>query len=150
MIIELLNTNPEEVKRICDFIRQFPLDYPDYFVWMEKCKRELELGYKKAIYSVGFDGRIIGSAIFQQHKQESKVLELKNLRVDPSCEQHGIGTLLTSSMELYAQEKRFKRILVDTHQGNSAIEFLQKRGYNIEAQESLYSAEKEVILCKDL
>lgn len=150
MVIELLNTNSEEVNRIYDFVRQFPLDYPDYFVWLEKCKRELELGYKKAIYSTNFDGRIIGSAIFQPHKQEKGVLELKNLRVDSSCEQQGIGSLLISSMELYAQEKRFKRILVDTHQGNLGIEFLQKRGYNIEAQESLYTAQKEVILCKDI
>jgi len=44
--IQLL-TDPEEVQRLYEFIRRFPLDYPDYFQWLEKCKRELELGYKK-------------------------------------------------------------------------------------------------------
>lgn len=147
--IQLLTTQ-EEAQKLYEFIIQFPLSYPDYFQWLEKCKRELEIGYKRAFYSTNSNGQIIGSIIFQPDKKDGKILELKNLRVDPSCEQQGIGSVLEILAELYAKEKGFKRIQGDAHQENPVIKFMRKRGYRIEARESLYSAEKEVVLYKDI
>lgn len=147
--IQLL-TEPEEISRLYEFLKQFPLDYPDYSRWLEKCKRELELGYKKAFYATNSNGRIIGSIIFQPHKQERQILELKNLRVDPSYEQKGAGSLLESLASLYADENGFKRIQCDAHADNPVVLFMQKKGYVIEAKESLYTAKKESILVKDL
>jgi len=145
-----LITTPKEAQKIYEFIVQFPLDYSDYSQWLEKCKRELELGYKKAFYSTNFDGQIVGSIIFQPHKQENTIIELKNLRVDPSYEQQGIGSILESLVELYAKEKNFKRIQGDAHPENPVIVFMKKRGYRIEARENLYTVKKEIILCKDI
>lgn len=147
--IQLL-TDVGEVKKIYDFIKQFPLDYPNYFQWLEKCKRELEFDYKHSFYATNSDGQVIGSIIFQPHKQDRQILELKNLRVDSQYEQQGIGSLLESLIEIYAREQCFKRIQVDAHSENFVVDFMQKRGYKIEAQESLYTAEKEIILCKDI
>ena len=62
-------TGEGNIERLYNFIRQFPLDYPDYFEWLQKCKRELELGYKKAFYVTNSNGEIIGSIIFQPHKK---------------------------------------------------------------------------------
>ena len=45
--VELIK-NPDEIKRLYEFIRRFPLDYPGYESWLEKCFRELNEGYKKA------------------------------------------------------------------------------------------------------
>ncbi|MCK4386570.1 MAG: GNAT family N-acetyltransferase [Candidatus Pacebacteria bacterium] len=147
--IQLL-TNFEEIQKLYKFIQRFPLDYPDYFQWLEKCKRELKLGYKKAFYATNSNEEIIGSIIFQPHKQENKILELKNLRVTSSYEQQGLGSLLEFLTELYAAENGFKRIRGDAHPENPVITFMQKRGYRIEAQESLYTAKKEIILYKDI
>jgi len=147
--IQLLTTSGE-VQKLYEFIKQFPLDYPDYFQWLEKCRRELEIGYKSAFYSTNSNGQIIGSIIFQPHKQENTVLELKNLRVEPSYEQQGIGSILESLVVLYAKENGFKKIQGDAHSQNPVIVFMKKRGYKIETRESLYTAEKEIILCKDI
>ena len=147
--IKVVN-NPEEIKRLYQFIRGFSLDYPDYFQWVEKCRRELELGYKKAVYAIGDDGQVYGSVVFQPHKQEHNILELKNFRVNSEHKGWGIGSMLALKAEQYAKETGFMRIQGDAHPENPIIEFLKKRGYAIEAEESLYVAQKELILCKDL
>lgn len=147
--IQLL-TNSEEIQGVYDFIKQFPLDYPDYFQWIEKCRSELQLGYKHSFYATNSGGQVIGSIIFQPHKQDKQILELKNLRVGLQFEQQGIGSLLEALTELYAKEQGYKRIQGDAHPENSVIDFMKKRGYRIEAQESLYTAKKEAILVKDI
>lgn len=148
--LRLISVSREEIQKLYDFVRRFPLDYPDYFVWLEKCRRELELGYKKAFCSISSGGEVVGSIIFQPHKQESSVLEIKSARVDPSCKQYGIGTALIDLVEKYAKEKGFRRIRGDAHPGNPVIEFLRRRGYKIEAQESLYTPSLEIVLCKEV
>ena len=63
--IKLLK-NSSEILALYEFIKQFPLDYPDYALWLEKCKRQLELGEKKAVY-VTENKKIVGEIIFQRH-----------------------------------------------------------------------------------
>jgi len=146
--IQLL-TSPEEVNLVYEFVKKFPLDYPDYFLWLEKCRRELELGYKKAFFATD-SCEIMGSVIFQPHKQDCSVLEIKNLRVCSEFEKKGLGSLLLQLVELFAEENSFKRIQSDIHPENPAISLALKRGYDIKAEENLYTAKKEIILCKDL
>ncbi|MDP1696055.1 MAG: GNAT family N-acetyltransferase [archaeon] len=147
--IKLL-TDTREIMPLYEFIRQFPLDYPDYSLWLKKCKRELELMYKKAFYATNDAGIIAGSAIFQRHKQEHSILEIKNLRVSPEFERNGLGSILIDSVEQFAREFRFKRMQCDAHPENPAIKFLEKRGFSINAEETLYSIGNEIILCKDI
>ena len=85
MKIELVK-DAGEIEQLYDFIRKHPLDYPNYLDWVEKCKRELELGYKKA-FVCRKKGEIVGNLIFQKHKEDSSVLEMKNGRVDERLRQ---------------------------------------------------------------
>ena len=149
--IQLL-THPEEVQGLYAFIRQFPLDYPDYFAWLEKCRKQLELGEKKAFYATAFGNEIIGDLIFQNLKGSQNVLEIKNFRVAKTHQHLGVGSALESMLYSLAKSTGFKRIQVDTHQDNlEMIQFLIKRGYAPEAQARLYMPDKsEVILSKSL
>ena len=145
-----LLTHPDEAKKIYAFIKQFPLDYPDYEVWLKKCLRELELGYKKAFYTKNDRGNIVASIIFQQHKQEPQILEIKNIRVNPIFSRQGIGSTLEVMCLGFAKEQGFKFIQVDAHPNHPVIYFLQKRGYIIAGHEPLYSKNTEIILSKEI
>lgn len=90
--LELL-TDSEKVQTLYNFIKQYPLDYPNYVVWLDKCKQQLETGDKKAFYATNKDS-IIGSVIFQRHKEESSVLEVKNFRVSEKYSKKGVGSAL--------------------------------------------------------
>src|SRR3989344_7212594 len=91
--IELI-TDPIEIQQLYDFIKSFPLNYPDYDNWLEQCYEELCLGTKKA-FVCKLEGIIIGNLIFQRHKREPTILELKNGRVDSQYRRRNIiGRLL--------------------------------------------------------
>ncbi|MBI2124176.1 GNAT family N-acetyltransferase [Candidatus Pacearchaeota archaeon] len=149
--IQLL-TNSEEVQRLYAFIRQFPLDYPNYSAWLEKCRRQLELKEKKAFYATAPGNEIIGDLIFQNLKGSQNVLEIKNFRVAKACRHLGVGSALESMLYSLAKSTGFRRIQVDTHQDNlEMIQFLIKRGYAPEAKAHLYTINKsEIILSKSL
>ncbi len=148
--IKLLS-NPEEVQKLYDFVKQYPLDYKDYSIWLEKCRRQLEIGDKRAFYATN-KGSIIGSVIFQRHREEDSVLEVKNFRVSEKHSREGVGSTLELMLCSYGRSNGFKRIRVDTHHDNFAmIQFLIKRGYFLESEENLYvSVKPEVILAKNL
>lgn len=146
-----LITEPEEIEQIYEFIKRFQYDYPDYLIWVEQCFRELQLGYKKAfVYKI--NNEIIASLIFQQHKTEPKILEMKNARVKPRYRRRKIFTSLYDAVEKYAKEKGFKRITCDTHKDNlPVIQTLKSLGFTIEAEETLYTRKRlESILSKNL
>lgn len=146
-----LLTNIKEVQRLYDFIKQYPLDYPNYPAWLEKCKRQLEIGDKKAFYATN-KSDIIGSVVFQQHKKESSVIEVKNFRVAKEHSGKGVGSTLELMICSYGKSNNFKKIRLDTHYDNfPMIQFLIKRGYVLESEEKLYLPNRsEVILSKEL
>ncbi|MBT3865910.1 GNAT family N-acetyltransferase [Candidatus Woesearchaeota archaeon] len=146
-----LITDRREVQAVYDFVRQFPLDYPGYFEWLKKCEGQLLSGDKEAVYMV--DGQqVVGSIIFQRHREESSVLEIKNLRVDPRYARKGIGKALERRVDLFARSGEFRRIQVDAHRDNfEVVNFFIGRGYNIDSEETLYVPDKlEVVMVKDL
>jgi len=144
-----LLTDQNEIQRLYEFIKQYPLDYPDYFAWLEKCYRELQMGNKKAVVCVNNE-RIIANLIFQQHKRDPKSLELKNGRVDERLRRQKIFTRLYEVVEQYARENGFLRIVADTHTDNQpVIATFEDLGFVIEAEGNLYRKDKlEVILSK--
>jgi ribosomal protein S18 acetylase RimI-like enzyme len=145
-----LITDPDEIKELYEFIKQKPLDYPDYLIWVEKCYRELQMGYKKG-FVCRQDGKIIADFVIQPHKQHSQCLEIKNAQVADGFEGRGIFTAMYSEIEKYAMENKFKRIVCDAHASNKAVinRFL-KLGFKIEAQEDLYKNGLEILLAKDI
>ncbi len=117
---------------------------------MKKCIRELEIGYKKALVYRA-NGSIRANLIFQRHKQDPDVIEIKNCRVDQNFRRQGIFTSLLRAVGQYAKIHRFKRITVDTHSDNTSfIEASKKLGFRVEAQEQLYGAGLETILVKEV
>jgi ribosomal protein S18 acetylase RimI-like enzyme len=146
-----LLSDTEEVQKIYDFVKQYPLDYPDYAVWLEKCRGQLEVGDKKVFYATN-QCSIIGSVIFQKDMKEDSVLEVKNFRISEKHSGKGVGSLLELMLCSYGVSNSFKRIRVDTHSNNySMIQFLIKRRYIIEGEENIYIPNKsEIILYKDL
>ncbi|MBI5871803.1 GNAT family N-acetyltransferase [archaeon] len=146
-----LLTDSEEVRKVYEFIKQYPLGYPDYFVWLKKCRRQLKIREKKCFYASS-RGHIIGCFIFQRHRKEPSVLEVKNFRVSEEHSRKGVGSALEIILCSYGRTNNFKRIRVDTHHNNfPMIQFLIKRGYTLEGEEKLYMPDTaEVILYKDL
>lgn len=146
-----LLTNTEEINELYNFIQKYPLNYPNYSEWLLKCKRELELGYKKALVYKK-DNEIIGNLIFQPHKQDSSLLELKNGRVNDNYKRKKIFSKLIKQVTLYARENNFKKIIADAHEDNTGvIETLQSLGFSMESYENLYTNNQiEVVLAKDL
>lgn len=145
--IKLKNTS-EEIMKIYQYIKSFNLNYPNYNGWIEKCKKELESGYKKAYYYKR-NSDILGVIIFQPHKKEKNTLEIKNFRVSPLNKKRGIGSILFDSVEQHTKKQNFKKIQVDTH-NNEMIDFFLKRGFKIIKKEALYSPSQiETILQKN-
>lgn len=142
---------PEEAVRVYNFIKGKSLDYPGYMDWVEKCRRQLELGEKEAL-AVSLDGVVLGSIVFQALKRDRLILEVKNFRVSEEHKGIGIGSSLDSSLLTLARLKGFRRIQIDTHTDNSEmIEFLIKRGYVAQSQENLYDPTKqEIIFVKEV
>lgn len=144
-----LITDPEEIRELYKFIKSRPLGYPDYLIWVEKCFRELQIGEKKAVaYRV--NGKIVANLVFQRHKEDGRLLELKNGRVDEAYMGRGIFAELLRETESYARDNGFLRIICDTHDEN-VTQVFQALGYRIECRESLYEPGMlETILVKDI
>jgi len=141
----------EEINRLYEFIKKLPLDYPGYLDWAEKCFRELQLGYKKAfVYKP--NGHIVANLIFQKHKKDPKIIELKNGRVEKHYQRKKLFTLLYKAVEEYARKNNFLKIVGDTHKDNiPVLKTLKELGFNIEAEQPLYERGKlEIILSKEL
>ncbi|MCK4553278.1 GNAT family N-acetyltransferase [Candidatus Pacearchaeota archaeon] len=147
-LIKSENT-PEEIMKIYQYIKSFNLNYPNYNGWVEKCKKELESGYKKAYYYER-DSDILGIIIFQPHKKEKNTLEIKNFRVSSLNKKRGLGSILYNSIEQYAKKHHFEIIQGDTH-NKEMVDFLLKKGFKIIKKQALYSPSQiEIILQKNL
>ncbi len=141
----------EQINQICEYIKSFDLDYPNYQLWVAKCKNELISHYKKCFFAEK-NKKIAGSIIFQQHKKEKDVLEIKNFRVSPEHRKEGIGSHLYDETERYARERGFEKIQIDTHEDNKElIKFLIVKGFKIVKKEFIYDISKiDVVMQKDL
>lgn len=151
MKIKIKKIKSEDVGKVYDFIKDFILDYPNYNRWLKKCKKELEKGSKLGFYAVERN-KIIGSVIFQMHKQEPSVLEIKNFRIIPEYRRKNVGSRLYRAVEEHAKINGFSRIQIDTHaENNEMIKFLEKHGFEIKSKEPIYSPNQiEVILSKKI
>ena len=81
-----LITDPKEINVVYEFLKSQDLNYPQYDEWCRKAKRELDLGYKTVVVLFTKNSSrnpvVIGEILFQQHKKDPLMIELKNLRVN--------------------------------------------------------------------
>jgi len=152
-MVELIGliTDRDEVRRIYEFIKAHPLDYPNYADWIEKCRRQLELEEKGAIYEMS-DGRIIGCIVYQQHREDRHCLEIKNFRVDTHHRHSGVGTRLEQRICRIARASHLHKVYCDVSPSNQdMITFLLNKGYILEDKEPLYTRNRmELIFSKFL
>lgn len=65
----------KEVKKVVEFIIQYPLNYSNYFDWIEKVYSQFMNQEKEAIFVLS-ENKIVGDLIFQ--KIGGGIIEIKN------------------------------------------------------------------------
>ncbi len=149
-----LVTSRDEIADVYNFLNrpEFVLNYPGFSDWLQKAREETLAGIKKSYIVRNESGVVIGASVFQQHKSDSHLIELKTRRVDPQLSRKGIGLALVGAMESYALAHNYKGLIVDTHAQNTvSLGSLQKAGFVEIARENLYSRDiSEVVLLKNL
>jgi|GEM_PF-1720481 len=142
--------DPLDLRRLREFLHKQALGYPDYEAWVETvCIPDIDNGWKSAIVAYS-DGRLVGNAIYQQHKQLPNTREFKNLRVLPGHRQRDLGHFLLRQVE--EEEKgTFERIICDVNADQERIlGFMLKCGYRELCRAPLYAtSEIDVILVKE-
>ena len=126
-----------ELKTLIDFLWAQNLGYPNYDDWVLRALGELDDGYKKAIIAYD-DNVIVGSIIFQPHKELSGIREIKNLRVSPHCRSRRFGSFLLRQCEWF-ESQTFHSLLCDFRADQEEVErLLVDEGFRIVSVRSLY------------
>jgi ribosomal protein S18 acetylase RimI-like enzyme len=124
------------------------LNYPGYHDWTHRAYFEIEIGYKTGIIALS-NRVVVGDAIFQPHKTQKRVRELKNMRTHPDLRRRGFARFMLRQVE-QGLGKDFDMILCDVPETETAtIEFMESCGYRRVAKLNLYSDERrEVVMVK--
>lgn len=139
----------KEIKKLRKFLLLQPLDYPQYEDWIERAIAEIDLGYKKTILAFS-DNVIVGDLIFQPHKTLSRVMELKNMRINPKLKRRYFGYFMLRQAE--AESKNCDLIMCDTRSDRiDVLNLLKLCGYKEVSRVPLYDSNVEdVVLSKVL
>ena len=114
-------------------------DYPDFYDWAQKAHEELRRDLKRAL--VGFShGEIAGVIIYQRHKQNASLLEMKNLTVRPDHQGRYIASFLLRNAEVEgAREFRSRAVVCDAKASNAGIHsFLLRHHYRPSGCDDIY------------
>ena len=113
--------------------------YPDYFDWLGKVHVELKAEVKRAMVALDH-GQVCGVIIYQEHKNQKGVLELKNLTVRPDLRGRYIASFLLRNTEIEGgDEFGADSVICDAKASNFSIgSFLLKQGYQALGQVDLY------------
>jgi N-acetylglutamate synthase-like GNAT family acetyltransferase len=135
-----------EFKALISFL-SYPLDYPGYDEWSQRCQSELEIGIKKS-FAIFESNSTVAATIFQAKKDNSSILEIKSFFVSEDYIRIGLGSRLENKVTAYARWYGYNGIMVDTH-SQDAIEFFLNRGYIVKSREELYRKNQvETIMLK--
>lgn len=116
-------------------------DYPDFDDWLERVTVEL-LDDRKRAMTAHFEKELVGTIIYQQHRDDPTTLEIRNISVAPNARGRYAGSFMLRNTELEGTGHDFpecERIVVDTKMANvGMIEFLLRHGYELETVTDLY------------
>ena len=148
MGVEFTFTNeyrPTQTDEIVDYLRGPRLwiartHYPDHFDWLDKAHTELKTEAKRAMIALDH-GQVCGVIIYQEHKTQKGVLELKNLTVRPDLRGRYIASFLLRNTEIEGgDEFGADSVICDAKASNFSIgSFLLKQGYRALGQVDLYN-----------
>ncbi len=75
------------------------VNYPDYDAWLHKVHGELKSEHKRAL--VAFTGGVVcGTVIYQRHKTQGDVIEVKNITVRPEEQGRLVASFLMRNTEI--------------------------------------------------
>lgn len=113
--------------------------YPDFLDWADKSYRELQKEKKRAIVCIR-GKELVGSIIYQRHKEHHDLLELKNLTIEPMARGRYIASFLLRNAEVEgARDFHSTHIICDAKKDNLSIyRFLTKHAYRRVATSDLY------------
>ena len=138
----------KDVARLEKFLLSQSLNYPNYGDWVRKAAEEILAGYKQGIIAF-YDGFLVGDLIFQPHKELPKMLELKNMRIDPKIQGRGSASFMLKQAE---KQPRCNGIICDVRASQiQVINLLRFMGYQDVFRGPLYnSGEEDVVMVKEL
>lgn len=138
-----------DVRRLIDFLANQDLGYPRYDEWVQKAEAELFSGWKTGIMALN-GGVVVGDLVFQQHKQLSRVREIKNLRVDPRVSDRYFARFMLKQAEV-GLGRDFDLVMVDARKDQSGVRrFFRQSGYSEVAVLNLYdNSSLDVVLTKE-
>lgn len=145
--MEFIFTTEQTWKRadeIIDYLRGPRLwiprvDYPDFDEWAEKVHAQLRSESKRAVVAVS-GGCVVGAAVYQPHRSEAGVLEIKNLTVRPDARGRHVASFLLRNAEVEGlRDFGSRSVVVDAKARNFAIgAFLLRNGYAALGARDLY------------
>lgn len=125
---------------VLDFLRGPRLwipqtDYPDFDDWSLRVHQELKAQKKLAVVALE-RGSVVGSVIYQRHKQLGTALEIKNISVRPDYRGRHLASFLLRNAEVIGSAALGTQvILADAKVRNRGIRmFLLGHHYRVLAQ----------------
>lgn len=114
-------------------------DYPDYDDWVERTRVQLRSEDKRAL-TARSSGRIVGAVVYQRHRSDPGLLEIKNVSVRPDCQDRLFAAFLLRNAEVEGcKDFGVGEAVVDAKARNAAVaSFLVRCGYLPEGRADLY------------
>ena len=129
-----------DLTNLRDFLLRQSLGYPGYDAWVEKAATELSRGDKLVILAFS-DRKLVGNLIYQPHRDLPRVMEIKNLRVDPDLRTRLFGQFMLRQAEITARQN-FQAVMCDMRGGQVEAEHLfVQNGYVLLAEAPLYDSQ---------
>lgn len=139
-----------QLRQLVAFMAAQDLRYPRYDEWVQRAETELDEGTKRAI--IATDGKIIGNAVWQTHKVNASLLELKNLRIDSRLRGRGFARFMLRQVTIAGRKQGYAGIMCDLREDHPGVTgLLQQEGYIRLIERSLYDPHvPDVVMFKPL
>ncbi len=137
-----------DIRTTIDFLARQDLKYPQYSEWVQKAEDELFSGIKRAALAYS-NGVLVGDIVWQQHKQLSRVRELKNLRVSPKARGRYLAQFLLRQAEC-ENKRECDAFIADARETQTdLIRLMQAMGYSALGKLNLYEEDRrDIVLFK--
>lgn len=122
--------NPEEIKEgLVALIDVFIDEYPYYYEWINKSKKQIE-SYEKEIIAIKADNEIVGYAMI--HNSDDKYFKINGIYIFPKHEgkRYATKSILNILKEGELKGKDYALIQTRTH-NKKVIHLFKKIGFNI-------------------
>jgi len=140
----------KDIQNLIKFISEQPLNYKGYNDWVERIIEEFHYGYKQSILAFS-DGVLVGNLIYQNHKDFSRIRELKNLRVDSRVQGRYFSQFMIKQAEIEGR-KNYDVIICDIRSDRKGIiKLFKSMNYEELIQAPLYQKDiSDIVLIKKL